>query len=116
MKENVVAYINLGRDPSPVSHTTSNSILDSSVSGSRFSIEASPSLADTARDVAISIPHPTDSSRTLWDMRNDRGPFSGPISQSIVELLEGPEVTGSATEIAALGSGSDYTVRQLNLH
>ena len=84
---------------------------DVSVAGSQFSIQASPSLADIARSVASTIPHPTDPNRTLWDMRDDRGPFSGPIALAIQKLFEEPLAVGSGTGIGALGSGSDYTVR-----
>ena len=84
---------------------------DVSVGGSKFSITASPSLADISREIALIIPHPTDSNRTLWDMRKDSGPFSGPIATEIQKLYDDSEVVNSGVEIGALGSGSDYTVR-----
>jgi N-acetylated-alpha-linked acidic dipeptidase len=83
------------------------------VSGSRFQIRASPSLADIARTVASNVPHPTHVNRTLWEMRNDHGPFSGPIALDIQQLYDNSLSTSSRTGIGALGSGSDYTVRFL---
>jgi N-acetylated-alpha-linked acidic dipeptidase len=84
---------------------------DSSAGGSQFRIEASPSLADVARDVASVIHHPTDANRTLWDMRNDDGPYRGSVALNVQEFFDQPRASVSKTEVGALGSGSDYTVR-----
>jgi len=94
IKQHVVAYLNL----------------DVSVSGSKMTISASPSLVDVARQVASSIPHPGDANRSLWDMRNDEGPFSGPIALDVQRLFGDASKASSNTEVGALGSGSDYTV------
>jgi len=94
IKENVVAYLNL----------------DVAAAGSQMRIEASPSLADVARRVSSSIPHPLDANRTLWDMRNDEGPFAGPIALDVQQIFDRTSESYSSTGIGALGSGSDYTV------
>lgn len=86
---------------------------DVAVAGSKMRLEASPSLADIARKVASSIAHPTDTNRTLWDMRGDEGPFSGPIASDVQHLFDSASKASSSTGVGALGSGSDYTVRPL---
>ncbi|KAF8307013.1 hypothetical protein DL93DRAFT_2101420 [Clavulina sp. PMI_390] len=106
LKEHVVAYLNV----------------DVSVSGSRFNIGGSPSLAHLIRGVAQSLAHPTEANRTLWDARDDRGPFKG-IAGSVGAQAEVGEDFRMAEELRAsmdadelstgvhpLGSGSDYTV------
>jgi len=94
IKEHVVAYMNL----------------DVSTAGSQLRLDASPSLADIARKVASSIPHPTDANRILWDMRDDKGPFSGPLASDVIPLFDGTSNAPSSTGVGPLGSGSDYTV------
>lgn len=87
------------------------------MSGSRWHVSGSPSLADIIKKTAIDVPHPTQEGKSLWDARGDLGPFtpsSGllPANASIdEEYLERyhKEVT-AASEINPLGSGSDYTV------
>ncbi|KAF8631539.1 hypothetical protein AX15_002295 [Amanita polypyramis BW_CC] len=94
----VVAYLNV----------------DVSVSGSRFSLYGSPSLAHLLRRSAIDIPHPTKPGKTLWDAREDKGPFTMGTeideeytnANSQVENIKWSSDTG----VLPLGSGSDFTV------
>ncbi len=89
IENNVVAYLNLGELAFSFLHCTSQiKSLDSSVSGSRFGLAASPSLAHLGRDTAMQIEHPTDPSRTLWDARLDRGVLSGAFDAEAVEAYE----------------------------
>lgn len=89
---------------------------DTSSSGSRWGVSASPSLANLIKQAALKVPHPTIQGNNLWDARSDEGPFKPP-SNSIVdaEFLEfytatQQELRASQTDIGPLGSGSDYTV------
>ena len=75
-----------------------------------MTLDASPSLADVARNVASSIPHPFDSNRSLWNMRNDQGLFSGPVASDVQEVLRSGSEAHSSTGVGPLGSGSDFTV------
>ncbi|KAI0660807.1 Zn-dependent exopeptidase [Cubamyces menziesii] len=94
---NVVTYINL----------------DVSVTGARWGARGSPSLAHLIREAALAVPHPTDPARTLWDAREDDGPFAGAMDEAFARLYEekvgemraGKEEVG----IPPLGSGSDFT-------
>ncbi|KAI0353023.1 Zn-dependent exopeptidase [Trametes cingulata] len=94
ISDTVVAYINI----------------DGSAAGSPWIPTGSPSLAHLIRDAALALRHPTDANRTLWDARNDLGPFRGPGDS---EFLEAYEAMRRALEddvgIAPLGSGSDFT-------
>ena len=63
-------------------------LADSSVSGSRFSLSASPSLAHLVRKAAEDIPHPTDANRTLWQARLDRGVLHGAIDEEAIRVWE----------------------------
>ncbi|KII94969.1 hypothetical protein PLICRDRAFT_169670 [Plicaturopsis crispa FD-325 SS-3] len=102
IQDHAVAYLNV----------------DVSTSGSRWTASASPSLAHIIRKTAEDIPHPTNASRTLWDAKEDSGPFKGPSSFSpltgMADALMGAPNHGdsgaSATGVSALGSGSDFTV------
>ncbi|KAG8832874.1 hypothetical protein FRC17_000444 [Serendipita sp. 399] len=102
IQAHVVAYLNL----------------DVSVSGSRYNLKGSPSLAHLVMNAAISVPHPYDSTKTLWDARLDHGPFTGPntaadsgVSELVLErLAEERDVEEAEIPVRALGSGSDYTV------
>ncbi|KAF6762612.1 vacuolar protein sorting-associated protein 70 [Ephemerocybe angulata] len=96
-------------------HVVSYLNVDVSVSGSTWNVGGSPSLADLIKNAALDVPHPTKPELTLWDARNDEGPFSGNTSK----LLEDePAYYGTGAmisnapdaEIFPLGSGSDYTV------
>ncbi|KAI0832613.1 Zn-dependent exopeptidase [Trametes gibbosa] len=102
IQEQVVSYINL----------------DVSSAGSRWGVGGSPSLAHLIRDAALTVPHPTDPSRTLWEARGDSGPFDGALDAEFAEMSQkkkekaqirasrqGKEELG----IPALGSGSDFT-------
>ncbi|TDL29247.1 Zn-dependent exopeptidase [Rickenella mellea] len=105
ISKHVVAYLNL----------------DSSVSGSRFGLSASPSLAHLVRGAAIDIAHPTKVNMTLWDARLDRGSLFGDSGEAAAnrmeEMVMGGEVVlddglakSDITGVGPLGSGSDYTV------
>jgi N-acetylated-alpha-linked acidic dipeptidase len=101
ISEHAVAYLNV----------------DVSVSGSRWNVFASPSLADLIKRTALDVPHPTEPGKTLWDARDDVGPFSPPngsLSGNMTidsEYLARYEMeSAAAKEIGPLGSGSDYTV------
>lgn len=103
--EHVVAYLNV----------------DVSVAGSRWTASASPSLAHLFKKAALDIPHPTIPGKTLWDAREDDGPYRGsidglsPLPAIDAEYLATYELTekkkrASDTGILPLGSGSDFTV------
>ncbi|KAJ7653468.1 Zn-dependent exopeptidase [Mycena rosella] len=84
--------------------------LDSSVGGSRFSSSASPSLSHFLREAALDIPHPTESGRTLWDARNDVGPYGGEIVDAeSVAVSQSVHAMTDSVGVSPLGSGSDYT-------
>ncbi|THG94618.1 hypothetical protein EW026_g6888 [Hermanssonia centrifuga] len=84
VSDNVVAYINVG----------------------------SPSLAHLIRKTAQDVPHPLDSTKTLWDARTDIGPFThGSVDDESIKLHPANQLRRSPdTGIATLGSGSDFTV------
>ncbi|GJE84372.1 Zn-dependent exopeptidase [Phanerochaete sordida] len=92
--EHVVAYVNL----------------DSSVSGSRFSASASPSLSHLIRGAAQDVPHPTKPGKSLWDAREDIGVFEGPVSEEVLAMFEPVPQLADSVGVNPLGSGSDYTV------
>ncbi|TBU46619.1 Zn-dependent exopeptidase [Dichomitus squalens] len=95
--EHVVAYLNL----------------DGSVSGSRFNVQATPSLAHFLRAAAEEIPHPTQPGKTLWDATKDRGVLTGDHIDAEVLAMHSEaeaELAASSTGVGVLGSGSDYTV------
>ncbi|KAG8716114.1 hypothetical protein FRC11_009163 [Ceratobasidium sp. 423] len=97
IQEHVVAYLNV----------------DVASAGDRFELHGSPSLAHLLRQVAIDIPHPSNASRTLWDARDDLGPFTGPIDRDAFAVQQEVELarqTASSTGVGPLGSGSDFTV------
>ncbi|KAF8518670.1 Zn-dependent exopeptidase [Hysterangium stoloniferum] len=96
IKEHVITYINL----------------DSSVSGSRFSAGASPSMAHMLRQVGLDIPHPTDGNRTLWDAKKDKGKLIGPVDPGVLSMAEAQDLMDAEIGLGVqpLGSGSDYTV------
>jgi hypothetical protein len=66
----------------------------------------------------MSVPYPVGSNLTLWDARLNKGPFTEPAlldTQDVSELVadraaEELKVEQDELPIAALGSGSDYTV------
>lgn len=95
--------------------------VDIAVAGSRWTASASPSLAHLFKKSALDIPHPTISGKTLWDAREDDGPYRGsidglsPLPAIDAEYLATYELTEKkrralATGILPLGSGSDFTV------
>ncbi|ESK87859.1 vacuolar protein sorting-associated protein 70 [Moniliophthora roreri MCA 2997] len=101
ISDHVVAYINV----------------DVSSAGSAWQALGTPSLAHLIKSTALDVPHPTTPGRSLWDARNDDGPFHGPDSSAPVdvEFLSRYEESqrrrrNAATEIGPLGSGSDFTV------
>jgi N-acetylated-alpha-linked acidic dipeptidase len=85
---------------------------DVSVAGSRWVAAASPSLAHLIRQTAQDVPHPTKPGKTLWDARNDDGPFEGIGDEEFMASYAAAELKKQAldTGIAPLGSGSDFTV------
>ncbi|GLB33889.1 putative vacuolar protein sorting-associated protein 70 [Lyophyllum shimeji] len=101
-------------------HTVAYLNVDVSVSGSRWEVGGSPSLANLIQQTALEVPHPTVEGKTLWDARNDEGPFTGaegPSSNLTIDadVLEAYNVAkrnlhASKTGVAPLGSGSDFTV------
>jgi len=93
--KHVVAYLNL----------------DSSVSGSRFRMSASPSLAHLVRGVAEKVPHPTQPGLTLWDANKDNGVLYGDhLDEEVMNMYEEELRNADDLGISPLGSGSDYTV------
>lgn len=83
---------------------------DSSVSGARFGINASPSLAHLVRGAAEEVPHPTKPGKSLWDARKDVGIFEGPVDEEILEMYEAEVQQADKLGVTPLGSGSDYAV------
>ena len=83
---------------------------DSSVSGSRFSASASPSLAHLVRGAALDIPHPTKPGLTLWDATKDRGVLTGKVKAEIQAEYETELTAADSLGVNPLGSGSDFTV------
>ncbi|TFK71755.1 Zn-dependent exopeptidase [Pluteus cervinus] len=104
ISDHVVAYLNV----------------DVSVAGSQWNVGGSPSLAHIIKQTALDVPHPTIPGKTLWDARNDQGPFHGitPYVQNTTvdeEFMASYQVAQEAknslqTGVSPLGSGSDYTV------
>ncbi|KAL1946513.1 hypothetical protein VTO73DRAFT_14617 [Trametes versicolor] len=93
---NVAAYINV----------------DGSAAGAPWVVTGCPSLAHLIRDAALDIPHPTAPGKTLWDARNDIGPFHGPADAAFVEAYLAKQLAkqdGDVGGIEPLGSGSDFT-------
>ncbi|KAJ8473913.1 hypothetical protein ONZ45_g16122 [Pleurotus djamor] len=88
-------------------HVVSYINLDVSVAGSSWGASGSPTLAHLIKQTALDVPHPTQPGKTLWDSRSDVGPFSGNLSQPIVEESSRKR---TSSLIPPLGSGSDYTV------
>ncbi|KAH9943274.1 Zn-dependent exopeptidase [Epithele typhae] len=71
-------------------------------------------LVHLIKGVALDVPHPNDTDKTLWDARQDSGPFhSGMDGMDIKTMdasLEGHwDYVESELNIPPLGSGSDYT-------
>ncbi|KAF9058018.1 hypothetical protein BJ165DRAFT_1425174 [Panaeolus papilionaceus] len=110
ISDNVVAYLNMD-----------------AATGSMFGSDASPSLAHLIRGAAEDLPHPNVAGKTLWDARNDEGPYKGALAGSKLnvsvidaEYLKMYEAANkkrksSDTEIGPLGSGSDFTPFLQNL-
>jgi hypothetical protein len=73
---------------------------------------ASPSLAHLIRRTAQDVPHPTQPGKTLWDARDDEGPFEGIGDEEFMASYAASELKRHAldTGIEPLGSGSDFTV------
>lgn len=94
LEKHVVAYVNL----------------DSSVSGSRFGVSGSPSLAHLLRGAAEELPHPTKPGKSLWDAKNDVGIFEGPVDDEVLQMYEAEVQQADSVGVSPLGSGSDYTV------
>ena len=73
---------------------------------------ASPSLAHIIRQTAQDVPHPTQPGKTLWDARDEEGPFEGIGDEEFMASYAASELKRYAldTGIEPLGSGSDFTV------
>lgn len=93
-------------------------IVDVAVSGSRYNVHGSPSLAHFIRDTATAVPHPTLANKTLWDARLDEGPYKkggknlhGYRDSAVVMegMREQAWVISEELPVTPLGSGSDYT-------
>ncbi len=84
---------------------------DVSVSGSKWNTAASPSLAHLIKGAALDVPHPSDPSKTLWDARQDQGPFLGQTDIEATELWveQNKDYVLGELSIPPLGSGSDFT-------
>ncbi|KAF8897846.1 hypothetical protein BD779DRAFT_1432452 [Infundibulicybe gibba] len=102
-------------------HVVSYINVDVSVAGSRWGAGGSPSLAHLIKRTALDVAHPTIAGKTLWDARDDEGPFTGTDEEIFntrevdetylnMYLADKKERHASQTGIPALGSGSDYTV------
>jgi N-acetylated-alpha-linked acidic dipeptidase len=72
----------------------------------------SPSLAHLIRQTAQDVPHPTKPGKSLWDARNDDGPFAGDGDEEFMASYTASEQKRQALDIGIgpLGSGSDFTV------
>jgi N-acetylated-alpha-linked acidic dipeptidase len=81
---------------------------DISVAGSRFNAAASPLLAHLIRQTALRVPHPSTPGKSMWDARNDEGPFEGPSDPGFAAAQHGRDAL--ETGVYPLGSGSDFTV------
>lgn len=102
ISKHVVAYLNV----------------DMSAFGSTWRVGGSPSLADVIKRTALDVPHPTKVGKTLWDARDDHGPFDGNktdiLGKKVVSYREIwaklPAVPAAEFAIVPLGSGTDFTV------
>jgi N-acetylated-alpha-linked acidic dipeptidase len=90
---------------------------DISVSGSLWFGAGSPSLAHLIRANALEVPHPTAPNKTLWDARNDMGPFTqGSADADFMATWNKKQdeqlrtTGGDELGVPPLGSGSDFTV------
>lgn len=91
--------------------------VDVSSSGSQWGVGGSPALAPLIKRTALDIPHPHTPGKTLWDAREDEGPFrnetaSFTVDSDILMRYEAEQKAKNAlvTGVHPLGSGSDYTV------
>ena len=90
--------------------------VDVSSSGSQWQAAGSPSLAHLIKQTALDVPHPLTPGKTLWDAREDEGPFRNTSDYVVdVDVLMRYETQRKAKHalsigITPLGSGSDYTV------
>ncbi|TFK88929.1 Zn-dependent exopeptidase [Polyporus arcularius HHB13444] len=101
ISEHVVAYVNL----------------DISASGSEWNAAGSPSLAHLVKDAALDVPHPSDPSKTLWDARQDQGPFLGQTDVEVTDFWveQNKDYVLGDLSIPPLSSGSDYVPFLLHL-
>ena len=85
--------------------------VDVSVVGSQWIAGGSPSLAHLIKGAALDVPHPSDPERTLWDARQDGGPFHGGMDTDVMDefMDQRKSFVESDLDIPPLGSGSDYT-------
>ena len=92
-------------------HANSLRHSDVSVSGSKWNAAGSPSLAHLIKGAALAIPHPTEPSKTLWDARQDQGPYLGQTDVEVTErwVQQNKNYVLDDLSIPPLGSGSDFT-------
>ena len=76
------------------------------MTGSKWDAAGSPSLAHLIKGAALDVPHPTEPSKTLWDARQDHGPF---VSQTDAAQNKDYILDDDEVSIDPLGSGSDFT-------
>jgi N-acetylated-alpha-linked acidic dipeptidase len=92
--------------------------VDVSVDGSQWNVAGSPSLAHLIKQAALEVPHPTALGKTLWDARNDQGPYvnllgsNATIDKEVLAAYQAAELEKQSLSVGVgpLGSGSDYTV------
>lgn len=112
ISKHVVAYLNLGElYDHNVGHGLNWSV-DVSVAGSMWAAGASPLLSHAIYQAALDVPHPTKPGLTLWDARDDRGPFEGDMDYEFSVAYNASQTRSSKaydTGIFPLGSGSDFT-------
>ncbi|KAF9054950.1 Zn-dependent exopeptidase [Hymenopellis radicata] len=101
ISKHVVAYLNV----------------DVSSSGSQWGVSGSPALAPLIKQTALDVPHPIIPGKTLWDAREDEGPFRNDSAAFTVDVdvllqyeSEQKVKKDLVTGVHPLGSGSDYTV------
>ncbi|KAJ7068555.1 hypothetical protein C8F01DRAFT_1227625 [Mycena amicta] len=107
--KHVITYLNLGI-VLLLTVSCLSSLADTSVSGSRLDISASPSLSHFLRRTALDLPHPTKPDLSLWDARSDTGPYTGDkLDFESRAISQESSMLADDIGITPLGSGSDYT-------
>jgi N-acetylated-alpha-linked acidic dipeptidase len=94
--------------------------VDAPLSGALWFAIGSPLLTPLIRANALRVPHPSDANRSLWDARDDSGPFEegridADLAASLQHRAERTRKLEDATGILPLGGGSDFVVFQHHL-